>query len=197
MITYWRLVGRNKWVNLQLGALAAIASSPCSCSFIWLEGSAKEFELIILYFIYWVGKICERNWFDLVPDRARLWIEHSLGSGSDLNAILAQDLTHLDRSFLLVPSLSHPLLNQGEFPICFAGVCHLILLEDVHFILWSWLNLFHLWSWFISVISIELIQLSDWCEQIPLGTWSLVDLISFIWSDQQTEQSAAFFNRSD
>ena len=138
MITYWRLVGRNKWVNLQLGALAAIASSPCSCSFIWLEGSAKEFELIILYFIYWVGKICERNWFDLVPDRARLWIEHSLGSGSDLNAILAQDLTHLDRSFLLVPSLSHPLLNQGEFSICFAGVCHLILLEDVHFISWSW-----------------------------------------------------------
>ena len=50
-ITYWRLVGRNKWVNLQLGALAAIASSPCSCSFIWLEGSAKEFELIILFYL--------------------------------------------------------------------------------------------------------------------------------------------------
>ena len=45
-ITYWRLVGRNKWVNLQVGALAAIASSPCSISFIL------------------IGRICERIWTD-------------------------------------------------------------------------------------------------------------------------------------
>ena len=109
--------------------------------FIWMKGSEKEFELIVGHFIYRFGK--REIWFDHLPDRARLWIQHSLGSGSDLNAILAQDLTHLDRSFLLVPSLSHPLLDQGNFSdSLWRGL-------SVDF---AWGCSFYLWSWFISVI---------------------------------------------
>ena len=62
MITYWRFVGRDKWVNLQLGALAAIVSSPV---------------------IFFCWKRIVRS--DQLPDRALNWedpyrgVESSIG----------------------------------------------------------------------------------------------------------------------
>lgn len=195
MITYWRLVGRNKWVNLQLGALAAIASSPCSCSFIWLEGSAKEFELIILFLFTELERSVRGIDLILCP----------IGLVCELSIHWDQGQISMPFWLKIWPTLidhffwSHPSATlcwiRGNFRFALQGSVIWFCLRM--FISFREADLFHLWSWFISVISIELIQLSDWCEQIPLGTWSLVDLISFIWSDQQTEQSAAFFNRSD
>ena len=101
MITYWRLVGRNKWVNLQLGALLRLS----------------HLLVQIFYFYFY----CED---DFIWSVARSGIDVSSWSVSewywDHGQILVPFWLKIWPTCLikfLVPSLSHPLFIWREISL--------------------------------------------------------------------------------